>query len=186
MKVLFLGGTGNISSECAALLHRNGHTISMVTRGHSNVPEEYSSILADRKDPEAMKEAARKVSPDIVINFIGFDIPDVRTDFEVFEGSIAQYIFISSTTVYQKPAPSLPMTEETTLENPWWDYARRKIACEKWLREKSEQEHFPLTIVRPSHTYSKRWVPNSVASSSYTYAARLRDLSPTTARIPGL
>ena len=178
MKILFLGGTGNISSECAALLHQQGHAISVLTRGRSEVPAEYQLIQADRKDSEAMKAAARKAGPDVVINFIGFDIPDVRADYEVFGDSIAQYIFISSTTVYQKPAPSLPMTEETPQENQWWDYARQKIACELWLREKSEQKRFPLTIVRPSHTYSKRWVPNPVASSSYTFAARLRDGKP--------
>jgi nucleoside-diphosphate-sugar epimerase len=178
MKILFLGGTGNISSACAALLQQKGHAIFVLTRGRSDVPAEYTSIVADRTDVEAMRGAVRKAAPDIVINFIGFDVPDVRTDFEVFSGSIAQYVFISSTTVYQKPAPILPMTEETPLENQWWDYAQKKIACEKWLREKNEREHFPLTIVRPSHTYSKRWVPNPIASSSYTFAARIRDGKP--------
>ncbi|HWI58102.1 MAG TPA: NAD-dependent epimerase/dehydratase family protein, partial [Bacillota bacterium] len=78
----------------------------------------------------------------------------------------------SSASVYTKPA-QLPLTEASPVGNAWWDYAQKKLACEEWLQQRRRENGFPITIVRPSHTYSKRWVPNPVSSSSYTFAARL-------------
>lgn len=173
MKVLLIGGTGNISSDCAARLHEVGHEVIIVTRGRSELPAQYQAIRADRSNIPAFKEALRRVTPEVVIDFIAYDLPDVQADFELFCGVARQYVFISSTTVYAKPAKELPLKETASLGNPWWDYAQKKLACEEWLRQQHAESGFPVTIVRPSHTYSKRWVPNAVASSSYTVARRL-------------
>jgi nucleoside-diphosphate-sugar epimerase len=173
MKILFLGGTGNISTECAALLHERGHEILVVTRGHGAVPPGYQAIVADRKDAVAMRAALNGVQPEVVINFLGYDLPEMQADYELFKGVARQYVFISSTSVYEKPPRKLPLTEDAPVGNEWWEYAQKKIACEHWLRRRHEEGSFPVTIVRPSHTYSKRWVPNPISSGSYTFAARL-------------
>jgi nucleoside-diphosphate-sugar epimerase len=178
MKILFLGGTGNISTECAALLHERGHEILVLTRGRASVPPGYRAIVADRKDALAMRAGLKDVRPDVVINFLGYDLPDVQVDYELFNGVVRQYMFISSTSVYEKPPRKLPLTEDAPVGNAWWDYAQKKIACEQWLRQRHEETGFPVTIVRPSHTYSKRWVPNPVSSGSYTFAARLEHGKP--------
>jgi nucleoside-diphosphate-sugar epimerase len=178
MKILFLGGTGNISAECAALLHERGHEILVVTRGRNAVPAHYQAIVADRTDAAAMRAALQGVRPEVVINFLGYDLPDLRVDYELFNGVVRQYLFISSTSVYEKPPRKLPLTEDAPVGNAWWEYAQKKVACEQWLRQRGEEPSFPVTIVRPSHTYSKRWVPNAVSSGSYTFAARLEQGKP--------
>ena len=172
MEILIIGGTGNISTDCAALLHSRGHDISVLTRGQSTVPPEYKALRADRKDLISFRNAVSSLPIDIAINFLGFDVPDLTLDFEVFNGRLRQYIFISSATVYSKPPRKLPITEDAPLGNAWWDYAQKKLACEQWLLQHASDK-FPVTIVRPSHTYSRRWVPNPVSSASYSFAARV-------------
>ena len=169
MNILFIGGTGNISSDCAALLHQRGHKIFVLTRGQSPVPAGYTPVRADRKDAVAMRAALAGVTVDVVVNFLGYDVPELALDHELFAGHVRQYIFISTTAVYTKPPRRLPLTEDEPQGNPFWDYAQKKQVCEEWLRARPD---FPVTIVRPSHTYSKRWVPNVVSSSGYTLAAR--------------
>jgi len=178
MRILFIGGTGNISAECAALLHERGHEILVVSRGRNAVPPGYRAIQADRKDAAAMRAGLKGTQPDVVINFLGYDLPDVQTDYELFNGVARQYVFISSTVVYAKPAQRLPLTEDAPVGNAWWDYAQKKLACEQWLRQRHQETGFPVTIVRPSHTYSKGWVPNAISSGSYTFAARLEQGKP--------
>jgi nucleoside-diphosphate-sugar epimerase len=173
MKILFLGGTGNISTECAALLHEQGHEIIVLSRGRTPVPPKYRALKAERKDVEALRAALRGVQPDVAINFLGFEPNDLEVDFAVLNGALRQYIFISSATVYAKPPVRLPITEDAPLGNPWWDYAQKKLACEQWLEARRQEAGFPVMIVRPSHTYSHRWIPNPVSSGSYTFAARL-------------
>ena len=173
MRILFIGGTGNISAACAALLHERGHEIFVVSRGRGTVPPAYRTLVADRQDPAALRAALRRVSVDVVINFLGYELTDVQTDHAQFRDAVRQYIFISSTTVHAKPPPRLPITEDAPLGNAWWDYARKKQACEQWLLERWAEGSLPVTIVRPSHTYSQRWIPNPVSSASYTFAARL-------------
>ncbi|HOC56845.1 MAG TPA: NAD-dependent epimerase/dehydratase family protein [Verrucomicrobiota bacterium] len=172
-RILLIGGTGNISAECAALLHRRGHEILVLTRGRSAVPPGYRAIQADRKDLAGMRAALQGARPEVVINFLGYDLPDVQTDYALFNGAVDQYLFISSTVVYAKPPRQLPLTEDAPQGNPWWDYAQKKLACEQWLLQRRQDTGFPVTIVRPSHTYSKRWVPNALSSGSYTFASRL-------------
>ncbi len=173
MKLLFIGGTGNISTECAALLYQRGHQIALVTRGRHPAPPEYQTIRADRKDPAAMRAALAGVNPDVVFNFLGYETADLQIDYQLFAGRVSQYIFISTATVYAKPHQKLPLTEDAPVGNVWSEYAQKKLACEQWLLERWRQDRFPVTIVRPSHTYSKRWVPNPVSSASYTFAARI-------------
>ena len=117
MKILFIGGTGNISAECAALLHQRGHEILVLSRGRSAVPPGYRAIQADRKDPAAMRAALKGVQPDVVLNFLGYDLADVQADYELFNGAVGQYVFISSTVVYAKPPRRLPLTEDAPLGN---------------------------------------------------------------------
>lgn len=173
MKMLFIGGTGNISSDCAQLLLDRGHEIHVVTRGNSPLPDGSWAVVADRKDIEGLRAALKGLRPDAVLNFLGFDLPDIQLDFSLFRDSVRQYVFISSATVYAKPHRRLPLTETAPLGNAFWDYARKKLACEEWLMARHREDGFPVTIVRPSHTYSHRWVPNPVSSSSFTFAARL-------------
>ena len=175
MKLLFIGGTGNISTECAAWAHRHGHEVAVVTRGSSKVPEEYRAIKTDRHDLAAFRQALKGYEPEVVLNFLGYTLEDVQLDFELFHRRLRQYIFISSASTYAKPPPRLPIVEDFPLDNPWWEYSRKKIECERWLLAQLEKEGFPVTIVRPSHTYSKLWVPNPVSSSSYTFASRLEN-----------
>jgi len=173
MKILFIGGTGNISTDCAALLHSLGHEVWVLSRGKNRVPPQYRSLVADRKAPASMAAALGTHTFDSVVNFIGYTKEEVEADYRLFQGRVGQYVFTSSTTVYVKPAPTLPITETTPRGNPYWDYAAKKLECEHRLEELFTREHFPVTIVRPSHTYSKLWVPNAASSSSYTFAARL-------------
>jgi nucleoside-diphosphate-sugar epimerase len=178
MKILFIGGTGNISGDCAALLHQRGHEITVVTRGRSTIPAGYRAVVADRKDSASMRRALQGVQPEVVLNFLGYELAEAQADFELFQGSVRQYVFISSATVYAKPPAKLPVTEDAPLGNAWWEYAQKKLVCEEWLRQKQRAAGFPVTIVRPSHTYSKLWVPNPVSSSSFTFAVRLEQGKP--------
>jgi nucleoside-diphosphate-sugar epimerase len=178
MQILLIGGTGNISSDCASLLHQRGHEIVVLTRGRSVVPAPYRPVVADRKDPLSMRRALEGVHPEVVLNFLGYELAEVQADFELFAGSIRQYIFISSATVYAKPPAKLPVTEDAPLGNAWWEYAQKKLVCEEWLFQKHLEKGFPVTIVRPSHTYSNIWVPNPVSSSSFTFAVRLQQGKP--------
>ncbi|MCG3149485.1 MAG: hypothetical protein PCFJNLEI_02948 [Verrucomicrobiae bacterium] len=174
MNILFIGGTGNISTDCAALLHERGHQIGVVSRGNAAVPAAYRSFTADRRNRDALRGALAGETFDVVINFLGYDLPDLEVDFAVFAGNIRQYIFISSATVYAKPHRQLPITEKTPLGNFYSEYAQKKLRCEEWLAK----QDLPVTIVRPSHTYSKKWIPNQAGSVGYTFAARLERGAP--------
>ena len=175
VKILFIGGTGNISTDCAKLLHQQGHEITVVTRGQSQVPAAYSIVKADRKVLSTMRAALAGREVDVVINFLGYEVADMALDYELFHNCVRQYIFISTATVYAKPPLQLPIAEASPLGNPFWEYAQKKLQCEEWLLARPE---WPATIVRPSHTYSKRWVPNVVSSSGYTLAARFETGAP--------
>ena len=173
MDILFIGGTGNISAACAQLLRQRGHRVALLTRGQTPVPPGYEAITADRTNPDAMAAALGTRCFDAVVNFIGFDVPDVRLDVELFQGRTRQYVFISTTVVYSKPPARLPVVETDPLGNEFSAYGRKKQACEDYLLERCRRDGFPLTIVRPSHTYSCHWIPNPVTSVGYTVAARL-------------
>ena len=121
----------------------------------------------------AMKTALKNVTVDAVINFLGYDIPELETDYELLRNRVGQYIFISTAMVYAKPHREIPVTERSPVGNAFSDYARKKLACEEWLRARHDRVSFPVTVVRPSHTYCRRWIPGVAGSASYTFAARL-------------
>ncbi len=171
-RILFIGGTGNISEACVRRSLKLGHDVSIITRGKSDVATDAKKIVADRYDYNDFKAGVKKEKFDVVVNFVGYDIPELEIDCKIFTGKIEQYIFISSATVYKKPHTQIPITEEYELGNPWSEYAQKKQRCEKWLMEKNS-DTFPVTIVRPSHTFSERWVPNIISSATWTIPYRL-------------
>ena len=162
MKALFLGGTGTISSACTALAQRQGWEITLLNRGSRPAPEGMEQLVADRHDVDAMKKALAGRRFDVVADFIAYGPLDVQRDVELFRAKCDQYIFISSASVYQKPVSDYLITESTPLANPYWQYSRDKIACEEVLMEAYRREGFPVTIVRPSHTYCERAIPMGV------------------------
>lgn len=178
MNLLLIGGTGNLSSECASALLEAGHEITVLTRGRTAVPKEYRAVVADRKNPDSLRAAVHQTKPEVVIDFLAFERADVQADADLFQGRVRQFIFISTATVYAKPPQTLPITEESPLGNIWSEYARKKLVCEQFLLDQWRTNQFPVTIIRPSHTYSRLWVPNPVSSASYTFASRMEQGKP--------
>lgn len=177
MKVLFIGGTGIISSACAALAVQRGFDVTLLNRGMSDrgLPKGVRTLKADIHDPAALKAVLGQEHFDAVADFIAF-VPDhVRRDIEVFRGRTEQLIFISSASAYQTPPLLLPITESSPLRNPMWQYSRDKIACEDVLIRAYRDEGFPVTVVRPSHTYDERLIP---LHGGYTNLARMREGKP--------
>jgi nucleoside-diphosphate-sugar epimerase len=161
MKVLFIGGTGIISSACSELALSRGLDLFLLNRGQSSrpIPEGARVLRGDIRDPESVRSALGTQHFDVVVNWITFTPDQLEVDLELFKDRTDQYIFISSASAYQKPLAALPITESTVLENPFWGYSRNKIACEERLLKAYRQDHFPITIVRPSHTYDKTSLP---------------------------
>ena len=158
MRILFLGGTGNISAAASRLLVRQGHELYLLTRGRreGSIPgaRMLKADVSDLLEALGAGEAGVAGSTwDAVVNWIAFQQADVERDIALFRGRTRQYVFISSATVYQKPPQSPFITESTPLGNPFWEYARHKIACELRLARAYREEGFPAVIVRPSHTY---------------------------------
>ncbi|RME91998.1 MAG: NAD-dependent epimerase/dehydratase family protein [Verrucomicrobia bacterium] len=145
----------------------------LLTRGQTPGPAGFPTVRADRHDEAGFRAALEAAAPEVVCDFIAFEPADLEPVFASLRGRLRQYVFVSSATVYRKPPPALPITEDTPLGNPFWDYAQKKEACEAWLRERMASDDFPVTIVRPSHTYSRRWIPNPVSSAGYAIARRM-------------
>ncbi len=178
MRALFIGGTGTISSAISALAVEKGIELYLLNRGNRPgfVPKNAKVITADINDEESVKRQISGLSFDVVADFIAFEPAHVLRDWRLFGGSVKQYIFISSASAYQKPLSSPVITESTPLCNPFWDYSRNKIACEDALMEKYRSAGFPVTIVRPSHTYSDTSVPVAVhgRNGSFSVIERIR------------
>lgn len=157
MKILFIGGTGIISSSCSQLCVEKGYELYLLNRGKNfrTPPEGAKIIQADVNDTDSMRAKLAKENFDAVVNWIAFNEEDVKRDFELFRDKTEQYIFISTATVYDKPPKKLPITEDTPLGNPFWKYSQNKIACENFLMNAFREQKFPVTICRPSHTYDK-------------------------------
>jgi len=154
MKVLFIGGTGNISLSSTKLAIERGIEIFLLTRGSSQaIPEGAKSLIADINDKARVQELIKDHYFDTVVNWVAFSPEDIQRDFDLFHGKTSQYIFISSASCYQKPLSHPVITESTPLANPFWDYSRKKIACEDALVSLYRDQDFPITIVRPSLTY---------------------------------
>jgi len=162
MKVLFIGGTGIISSACSSLAIEKGIELYHLNRGQSasirNI-EGVKTLIADIRNPEETHRVLQNHHFDAVVDWIAFEPGHIRQDIEIFTGITEQFVFISSASVYQTPPERLPVTEECPLDNPFWDYSRDKIACENLLREAYAKDGFPCTIVRPSHTYDRTLLP---------------------------
>ena len=172
MKVLFIGGTGVISSACSSLAIERGIELYLLNRGKSirPAPEGARLINADISDPVSVKKALGSMEFDAVADFIVFTPDQLERDLDLFRGRAAHYLFISSASAYQTPPSSLPVTESTILDNPYWEYSRNKIACEERLLRAWREEKFPFTIVRPSHTYDKTLLP---CTGSWTVIDRM-------------
>ena len=164
MKILFIGGTGTISSAITRLLAANGHDLWLLNRGNrkDEVPDNVKQVFCDINDEEKVLQLLGGEKFDAVCDFIGFVPVQVERDIRLFKGRTSQYVYISSASAYNKPAASHIITEGTTLANPYWEYSRNKIACEELLLKEYRENGFPITIIRPSHTYCERSVPVSV------------------------
>ena len=164
MRILMIGGTGTISSAITRQLAASGHDLWLLNRGHrkDEVPTGVRQIIADVDDTGEVQRQIGDAQFDAVCEFIGFLPSQVERDIRLFKGRTRQYAYISSASAYNKPAANHVITEGTTLANPYWEYSRNKIACEELLLKVYREEGFPVTIVRPSHTYCERAVPVSV------------------------
>jgi nucleoside-diphosphate-sugar epimerase len=176
MKILFIGGTGNISWHCVTQAQQAGHDIWVLNRAATvktrrPCPLNVKRLLADIRDIDAVTKALNGLEFDVVADFICFTPEQARLDIELFKNITKQFIFISSAGVYQRPG-SYPITEVTPLFNPGWDYAQNKIDCEKVFLEQYKKEDFPVTIVRPGHTYDTH-IPDAVGNGDWTVAQRM-------------
>ncbi len=164
MKILMIGGTGTISSAITRQLAVGGHELWLLNRGtrKNEVPAGVRQVIADIDDTDEVLRQIGDAQFDAVCEFIGFLPSQVERDIRLFSGRTRQYVYISSASAYNKPAASHVITEGTALANPYWEYSRNKIACEELLMKEYREKGFPVTIVRPSHTYCERAVPVSV------------------------
>ncbi len=183
MKALFIGGTGTISSAIVRRLSQDKTwEVWLINRGNraDTVPENVHQIVCDINDEDAVIKSIGNMNFDVVGEFIGFTVDQVERDYRLFKDRTKQYIYISSASAYNKPAASFVITEGTTLANPHWEYSRNKIACENYLMERYREDGFPVTIVRPSHTYDERSIPLGVhgKNGSWQVIKRMMDGKP--------
>lgn len=168
MKILFIGGTGIISSACSNLALARGHELFLLNRSVSTklpVPQGATVLQADVHTEEArLAQLLASHHFDAVVDYIAFTVDDIERDLRFFRGKTDQFVFVSSASAYQKPVRNYIITERTPLENPYWEYSRNKIACEDRLMFAYLEEGFPVTIVRPSHTYGPTQIPFGVSS----------------------
>lgn len=161
LKVLFIGGTGVISSACSKICIEKGFELYHLNRGKTQNHKITGAkpIVANIREKEQVRAALRDHRFDVVVNWIAYEPEHVMTDHELFKDKTLQYIFISSASAYQKPPSRLPIRETEPLINPVWKYSQNKIACEDYLKDLYRNHQFPVTIVRPSHTYDKTLIP---------------------------
>jgi nucleoside-diphosphate-sugar epimerase len=175
MKILFIGGTGLISSACSELAVARGHQLFILNRSVSAkhpLPKGATLLQGDvHADASRLSALLAGRHFDAVVDFIAFTVEDVQRDIDLFRGLTDQFVFISSASAYQKPPKGYLITEETPLENPFWQYSRDKIACEELLMKAFREENFPVTVIRPSLTYGPSQIPLSVNSWAYPWTA---------------
>ena len=186
MKALFIGGTGIISTSVSRCAVENGWDLTLLNRGNrpNDVPGAKQLIL-DISDEQAAKEALKDQHFDVVVDFIAFDSAQIERDIRLFTGKTDQYMFISSASVYQKPLPSPVISEATSLSNPYWEYARKKIACEETLMKAFRNDGFPVTIIRPSHTFANRSIPVPVHGKNGAWQVLKRMMNGKRIIVPG-
>jgi nucleoside-diphosphate-sugar epimerase len=173
MKILFIGGTGLISSACSALAVEKGYELFILNRSLSSkypVPPGARLLTADvHRSETALVEQLSPFNFDAVVDWIAYTPADIARDIRLFAGKTRQFVFISSASVYQKPPEHYRITEETPLSNPLWEYSRNKIACEQLLMQAYRQQGFPVTLIRPSLTYGPSQIPLSYNSWQHPY-----------------
>ena len=178
MRVLFIGGTGIISTACTQLAAQRGIDLTLATRGRrgADLPDGVKTLALDMDDAAGAAQALSGLTFDVVVDWIAFTAEQIERDLKLFRGRTGQYVFISSASAYQKPSSHYLITESTPLANPFWDYSRNKIACEDRLMRAYREEGFPITIVRPSLTYGETQITLAVNSweKSYTAVDRMR------------
>lgn len=178
MKALFIGGTGTISTEISKRCVALGWELTLLNRGNAKqrAPEGARLIQADVHDEDAVRRALGNERFDVAAEFVAYTPQEVERDIRLLEGRVGQYLFISSASAYQKPLSMPLITESTPLCNPYWEYSRNKAACEETLMRAYRERDFPVTIVRPSHTYCQRSVPVALhgAKGSYQVLCRMR------------
>ncbi len=186
MKVLFIGGTGLISTAVTKKTVAMGIDLYLLNRGNnnSNIPNGVRVITGDIYRPEEIKEQIKDLYFDTVVQWIAFDESHVKRDYEIFKGHTKQYIFISSASAYQKPGIIFPITENVPLGNPFWDYSQNKQRCEEYLNNLHD-DNFNVTIVRPSHTYNDHKLMACVYDGKHPYALIKRLLNNQPIIIPG-
>ena len=164
MKALFIGGTGTISMAITRLLMEKNWDLYIINRGNrnSNLPKGVTTITVDINDEQAVAEKIKDMTFDVVCDFIGFVPSQVERDYRLFCDKTKQFMYISSASAYQKLPSNYIITEGTPLANPYWQYSRDKIECEAFLMKMYREHNFPVTIIRPSHTYDERSVPLGV------------------------
>ncbi len=182
MRVLFIGGTGIISSACSPLAVSERIELYLLNRGKSkrDTPSGAKVLQGDIRDPQSVRSAIGNLTFDSVVDWIAFTTEHIETDLDLFRGRTGQLVFISSASAYQTPPSTLPVTESTVLDNPYWQYSRNKIACEERLIRAYRDEKYPTTIVRPSHTYDKTLLP---FDGGYTILDRMKRGKPVV--VPG-
>lgn len=164
MKILLIGGSGTISSAVTQKLVSENHQVFVLNRGNNNdrLPSSVHVLVADMANENDVAEIIKDHFFDAVCEFIAFHPSQIERDIRLFSEKTNQYVFISSASAYHKPSVNPYITEGTTLANPYWQYSRDKIACEEVLWNAYRKNNFPMTIVRPSHTYDERHIPLGV------------------------
>ena len=185
MDILLIGGTGNISLSVTKQLLERGDRVTLLNRGNHPLPAGAESLIADIRQEE---ETARKLEGrhfDAVCDFIAFETADVERDRRLFGGKTGQYVFVSTASAYQKPPRDYRITEGVALYNPHWAYSRKKAACEEYLMQQYRENGFPVTVVRPSHTYGPEKVPVGIHGSKGSWQVLRRMLDGKPVLIPG-
>ena len=186
MKALLIGGTGIISTSVSNLLVKNGWDVTLLNRGNrkDEVPGARQWTL-DIQDEAAVANALMNEHFDVITDFIAFTPDQAQRDIRLFAGKCHQYIFISSASAYQKPLAHPVITEATPLHNPYWRYSQEKIACEEVLMRAYREQQFPVTIVRPSHTFSRRSIPTPIHGANGAWQVLKRMMEGKKVLVPG-
>lgn len=181
MKVLFIGGTGLISTAVTNQAIQRGIDLYVMNRGHHNhdLPEQVKTIICDINEEKEVLHALKKHQFDVVVDWIAFNVDHLKRDYKLFKNKTKQYVFISSASAYQKPLPKLPITEDIPLDNKYWDYSQNKKLCEDYLLSLNDDK-FNVTIIRPSHTYNDESLIFQLKSGKYPYTLikRMLDQKP--------
>ena len=183
MKALFIGGTGTISMAISKLLLERGWELYLINRGNRNNDSRLNGahfITVDINDEKAAAAKLEGMDFDVACDFIGFVPEQLERDYHLLKGKVRQFMYISSASAYQKPCGNYIISEKTPLANPYWEYSRNKIACEDYLMKLYRNEQFPITIIRPSHTYDERSVPLGVHGNngSWQVVKRIKEGKP--------